>query len=351
VTTLSGTRRPRWLRARPRPVATYAAAGHGWGRSTGGARQLTHQYMKGRPELADPVLAGPLHESGLLHVLEPETLVDQDVTEHLAEAMTELITRGAFDDLPTTGCYAELSRSRMGWNADVKLAEMLVEELQARDLARPSQDGVSVPLHPVVRTVILVLLSQLMRDAGHRAGLDLHPTTSRPEVLSDLLAVLSLPQMPSAGHVVALDLEVVSLNLAPVPPDEILGFRQEHGAAYRAYARNIRELIGELALLDSVERQRRLLDRREELADSADSLRATARREWRLPLASFAMGAAGAVWALSSRHDPVTAALSIAGGVLGAASFRSAPASAYSYLIDAQRQLGPRASRSVSGCR
>ena len=40
---------------------------------------LLPRYMAGRPAAADPVLAGPLREQGLLRVLEPETFVDQQV--------------------------------------------------------------------------------------------------------------------------------------------------------------------------------------------------------------------------------------------------------------------------------
>jgi hypothetical protein len=65
------------------------------------------------------------------------------------------------------GYFAGLSRSRMGWNADVELSGLLVEELKKGGLAEDSRDDVSVPLHPTVRTTILVLLSQLSRRAGN----------------------------------------------------------------------------------------------------------------------------------------------------------------------------------------
>jgi hypothetical protein len=133
---------------------------------------LLPRYMSGRESAADPALAGPLREIGLLTILEPETFVDKAVTEALITAVAELITSGAFDELDhPKHAYQELSRSRMGWGADVELSDMITEELVARDLARPSEDGVSVPLHPVVRATFLVLLSQLARDAGRRAGL------------------------------------------------------------------------------------------------------------------------------------------------------------------------------------
>ena len=105
---------------------------------------LLPRYAQGRETVADPVLAGPLRERGLLRILEPETFVDQQVTEPLITAVTELVTGGAFDGLerPQYG-YQELSRSRMGWDADVELSEMITEELISRDLARPTEDGVS----------------------------------------------------------------------------------------------------------------------------------------------------------------------------------------------------------------
>jgi hypothetical protein len=269
------------------------------------------------------------------------------MTEALITAVTELVTQGAFDNLehPKYG-YAELSRSRMGWDADVELSEMIIEELTSRDLARPSEDGVSVPLHPAVRMTFLVLLAQLARDAGRRAGLSLHPATTSLDAIEDLIQVLSLPGSRSAGHLVTLDMETVGLNLAAVPLDEILEFRDQHGTAYRAYARNVRQQVAELGLLAPDEREARLLDRREELADLASDLRKAARLQWRRPLATLGLGAAGATWlAAGALHDPVGGALAMAGAIAGAASAQPA-ATAYSYILDARRTLGSRAPQS-----
>jgi hypothetical protein len=303
---------------------------------------LLPRYMSGRESAADPVLAGPLREMGLLRILEPETFVDQEVTEALITAVTELVTGGAFDDLDRTLHYQELSRSRMGWDADVELSEMITEELMARDLARPSEDGLSVPLHPAVRTTFLVLLSQLARDAGRRAGLSLHPATADYGAIEDLISVMSLRASPSAGHVVTLDQETVGLDLETVALDEILEFREHHGQAYRAYARNVRQQVAELGLLEPEEREARLFDRRGELADMSDNLRRIARRWWRTPLGSFAIGAAGASWlAAGPLHDPVGGALALAGIALGAATGQQT-ATAYSYILEAKRALGDR---------
>jgi hypothetical protein len=300
-------------------------------------------YMSGRETAADPVVAGPLREKGLLRILEPEEFVDQKATEALIAAVTKLITEGAFDDLerPKYG-YAELSRSRMGWDADVELSEMITEELISRDLARPSEDEVSVPLHPVVRMTFLVLLSQLARDAGRRAGLTLHPATTSFDAIEDLIRVLSLPVSPSAGHIVTLDLEAVGVNLATVPLDEVLEFREQHGTAYRAYARNVRRQVAELGLLAPDERETLLADRREELTDLAGELRKAARRQWRRPLAALSIGAAGAAWlAAGPLHDPWGGALALAGSVLGLAPGEPT-ATAYSYVFEARRTFGSR---------
>lgn len=301
-----------------------------------GTAILLPRYMAGRETAADPVVAGSLQEQGLLRILEPETFVDQQATEALTAAVTELITQGAFDDLerPERG-YAELSRSRMGWDAGVKLSEMITEmiteELTARDLARPSRDGVSVPLHPVVRMTFLVLLSQLARDARRRAGLSLHPATTRPDAIEDLIQVLSLPSSHSAGHVVTLDLETAGVNLATVPLDEVLEFREQHGASCKAWARNIRRLIAELGLLPPDEREALLAGRRGELGDMANGLRKTARRQ-RRSLAGLSIGAVGAAWlAAGPLHDPLGGALALAVAALGFEPEKP-PAAAYSHV-------------------
>jgi hypothetical protein len=304
---------------------------------------LLPRYMSGRETAADPVVAGPLREKGLLRILEPEAFVDQKATEALIAAVTELVTQGAFDDLerPNYG-YAELSRSRMGWDADVELSEMITEELISRDLAWPSEDGVSVPLHPVVRMTFLVLLSQLARDAGRRAGLNLHPATTSFDAIEDLIRVLSLPVSPSAGHIVTLDLEAVGVNLATVPLDEVLEFREQHGTAYRAYARNVRQQVAELGLLGPDERETLLADRREELTDLASDLRKAARRQWQRPLAALSIGAAGAAWlAVGPLHDPMGGALALASSTLGFAPGEPT-ATAYSYVLEARGAFGSR---------
>jgi hypothetical protein len=167
--------------------------------------------------------------------------------------------------------------------------------------------------------------------------MDLQPVTTDPKAIAALRATLSLASMPSAGHIVGLDLESVALDLSTVPLDDVLEFRELNGAEYREYARDLRRTIALLSPLPPDERDELLRDRREEMADRADSLRRAARRKWRHPLASVALGLVGAAWGLV-RNDPVSAALALGNVDIGYQSV-GGMAGAYSYLFHAQTSL------------
>jgi hypothetical protein len=156
----------------------------------------------------------------------------------------------------------ELSNSRLGGSADTALTEIVLEQLRDRGLARRSKDGVSVPLHPTVRTFVLVVLSQLLRAPAEAAGYALQPTSTRPQMLQVLLEALQMLHCRLTGHVVTFDLEQVTLDLSPIPLDEVLDFRSQHGTEYRAYARNLRQFVRDLAALDQDGRDQAFSDRR-----------------------------------------------------------------------------------------
>ena len=88
---------------------------------------LLPDYMRGRHLDADPSLAGPLEEQGLLRVLEPKEWIDAEVAETLAKIMVELLAGGVFDGLREARYFAELSQSRIGYRADAELAGFLVD--------------------------------------------------------------------------------------------------------------------------------------------------------------------------------------------------------------------------------
>ena len=263
---------------------------------------LLPDYMSGRHTRADPTLAIPLEERGLLRVLEPKAWVDQEATEKLAEIIVELLTDGTFDQIPQADYFAELSQSRMGVRADVELAGFLVDELATRGLARPSADGVSIPLHPIVRTTILVILAQLAPLAGAKHGMTIHPATNDYGAIEDLIETLSREPMPSRGKVIALDAEPVTFDLSSIPLDDVLQFRAEHQDIHRKYMRDLRGFMAELAEIDSPdERQVKLVERRQEIADTAHDIQRSTRFALGKNLASWSLGIAGGVWGCGSR--------------------------------------------------
>lgn len=298
---------------------------------------LLPNYMHGRHTAEDPILAGPLEDLGLLRVLEPNDWIDVETTNKLAEVVVELLTNGTFDVLPKADYFVELSQSRIGYGADVDLASCLTEELRIRGLARPSEDGVSIPLHPTVRTTILVILAQLSRVTGAKRGMAVHPATNHPDAIKDLVETLSREQMPSSDSVIKLDIEPVSFDLDSIPLDDVLQFRTEHQEAHRTYMRDLRGFMAELAEIDNPnEREAKLLVRRQEIADTAHDIQRSTRLALGKDLASWSLGIAGGVWSYAS-GDPIGLALTAAGLISGLIPHSPKKVCAYSYLFQANR--------------
>jgi hypothetical protein len=305
-----------------------------------GIALLVPEYIRDKPFRIDPAIAEGLQEHGLLRILEPESFIDKPATNALATVLTDLLNSGALDSLSEDRTsFAELSYSRLGYYADAGLAQGIYDELMKRGLARRSEDGVSIPVHPMVRSLVLVLLAQLLRATGRAQGLDLSPVTDNRGVQSSLTEVLGLPATPSAGHVVTMDLQQVGIDLSSIPLDEVVAFRAQHGESYRQYARSLRRFVRDLGKMTPQERSDEIQDRQEEIADSAAALRATARGAWRKP-ASFLLMIGGAAWNLT-QGDAWGDLLSIGGAVLGAGAPPTPEvAEAYSYLFEARQQFG-----------
>ena len=297
---------------------------------------LLPNYMYGRHRLADLVLAGALEDRGLLRVLKPEAWIDQKMAGQLTQVMMGLLVDGAFDDVSKSDHFHPLSQSRIGYSADVELAEALVEELRSRGLARPSEDGVSIPLHPDVRMTILTLLGQLSRVTGPERGLNLHPVTNDPPAVRNLAAAFSREGMPSYGRFVKLDLEEVSFDLSRVPLDDVLDFRIEHRDLHRAYMRDLLGFLVQLASIDSFDdREHALRERRKEIVDAAADIRRAAAHEFQHCLGSWSLGISGFAWSLAAGGALST--------VLGAVKWvwdrlgkREETVTAYQYLFAAE---------------
>jgi hypothetical protein len=183
---------------------------------------------------------------------------------------------------------------------------------------------------------------QLARHPAEGIGLALQPvdqSASRSfQFLKHLAASTGSETALSQATVVSRDLDVVALNLESVPIDEVLAFREEHGTAYRAYARDLREFVRDASLLNEQAREQALADREEELIDTARDLSELSRKAWRRPMASFSLGIAGASVALVG-GDLAGAALAAGGGLLGLKR-TVYPGTAYAYIYETKTELG-----------
>jgi hypothetical protein len=304
-----------------------------------GIAVLVPRYLSGKPFRIDPAIAFGLHERGLLREVMPEEFIDKKAADALAEQLEAVIAAGALDKLDRSGPFAELSMSRLGWDADSRLAERLFKKLAKRGLAKKSADGVSIPMHPAVRVLILVLLAQILAPRGPEAlKVHLSPCTDRPQIVSALLGFLKMAEVPTVGDVVNSDIATVGIDLSAIPIDEVLSFRTEHGNSYRTYRRNLNTFVRDLASIGAPERQHELDQRREDIKEEGRALIEQARRAWRRP-AGFGLGLAGALWSAKS-GDPVYGLIGAGLALTGLGPNSVAPG-VFSYLFQA-RQRFPR---------
>lgn len=301
-----------------------------------GVSLLVPDYMRDRVFERNPETSIPLFEQGLLTILEPETMIDSTLAEDLSTVLVELITSGVFDDLDQSP-FAHLSYSRMGYTVQPGLAGMVHDELVRRGLAGDVDQGLAVPMHPTIRSAILVLLCQMIRRRGRDVGANFQPITDRPEVVAALTDLLGLPRMRSAGNVIATDLEVVSVDLSGVPLDEVLSYREAHGVDYRRYAESLRQFVTGLPE-DSAEQDVALESRIAVLRDEADALRRSSRRAWGQKAFSCGLGCAGAAWTATT-GDVIGGVLALAGSVGGFALGADSRDSAYTYVLDMHRNF------------
>ena len=304
-----------------------------------GIALLVPDYMKDRPEQIDgPVVMG-LKEKGLLEIIEPERAVDRSATEQFANAMTDVIVSGSLDKLSKENTsFHEISMSRLGSYGDEGLFTMIIEELKKRRLAKDSEDGVSIPMHPKVRSLVLVLLSQILRPYGDNINANLSPVTDLNSMVRALMELLSVKTGPTRGSVVEFDLNVVSVDLGAVPIDEVLCFREQNLEAHKRYMLSVRKFALELSRMSDEERELTFEIRQDELNDIANDLRKRARKSWKKP-ASFALSLAGSV--LSALTSPIVEVIRAAGSLAGHERRDDPTTGAYSYLFRAQSRWDP----------
>ena len=149
--------------------------------------------------------------------------------------------------------------------------------------------------------------------------------------------ILELPATPSAGRVVAFDLERVDVDLRSVPIDEVLSLRQDYSEQHRQHARSVRKFVLDPSMLPEEERAREFEERQRELNDMARDLKSVGRKAWKRP-AWFALTAAGAAWTAYT-GDPMAAILGACAGVLAANSRERVETAASAYIFTAKQQF------------
>lgn len=300
-----------------------------------GVALLVPTYMKRRVETVDPELSQPLLDQGLLHIIEPEKAVDKSATETLAKAMAKILESGQLDSFANDKTrFRALSYSRLGGFGEQSLADSIIEKLKERGLASDTEDGVSIPLHPMAHRLVLVLHSQILRNKGKSFGLELHPATEQARMIHALSEVLSGSSSASSGHIVASDLMTVGVDLTEVPLDEILSFRSEHNKLLRKYARDVRKFVTDLSNVRKEDRVTLQEDRREELIDIASDLKENSVKAWKGP-ASFALGISGFGWSLAT-GDALGAILGGSSILVGLGDSKKEVITPYSYLFRAK---------------
>ena len=305
-----------------------------------GIGMLIPDYMKDHYNRDDLAIIAGLKEHGLFHVIEPKIAVDKDATRNLASVMTGIIASGVLDELNNeASAFGSISLSRLGFDGDRELAQMIFEELKSRGLAKDTEDrGYSIPIHPTIRSLILSLLAHILSHQGQKRGLDLSPATDRPEyveMLGKFVSISLTPTTRTTSDVITFDMNAVGVDLGVIPIEEVLAFREEHYPEYRKYSLCVRRFVRELSCIESEERNQAFEERQEELKSISRDLHKLTPRTWK-KFAPFGLGLIGAAWNLS-QDNWFTAAIAAATGI--SALPGKVDTGAYSYLFSARSRF------------
>ncbi len=195
----------------------------------------------------------------------------------------------------------------------------------------------------MVRSLVLVLLAQILRPQGAKLGFDLAPATDHPSLVRALEELLSLPSEPTAGHVVSFDLQTVGADLGSFPIDEIVAFRKEHYRDHRAYVLAVKQFVRELSEMPEEEQALEFEERQDQLDEIAAQLRKYSRGAWRKPAAfGMTMTGAGIALATGSTAAAVAGGFSrLFGALFGGVGQEKTPSmEPYSFLFKAGDRFG-----------
>ena len=312
-----------------------------------GIAMLIPEYMEDHLGFDDYPVIASLKDHDLFHVIRPEEVIDGDATKALAGALGEIIGSGRLDHLTRASGkgakqsdFGSLSMSRLGYYGNEELADSIVQELKSRGLAEDSVDGVSIPMHTTVRSLILVLLAQILRPKGESMGLMLSPATDQKRVVDALSEIILKPDSSSTstGDIVSFDMAKVGVDLGPIPIDEILDFRNQHYCQHRDYIQSVRDFARELSGLPLGEREVKFEQRQEKLADLSAGLRKIYLGSWKKPI-TFGIGLTGAASAAFDWDPIITGALTALAAGVGLIPDEPKEVDVYSYLFSTKQRF------------
>lgn len=301
---------------------------------------------RSRPPAIDQRLCAPLLERGLLHLVNPRSVI----APH-----TESIVRATLHRAATENEEAWLAAAAAGeWYLDVprlqgrlagpvpvttssprepralELFKLLAQEGLLLPDEATEDEWVEIPGNPSVANSIL---AQAVRATARQQGRFIEPVATRRDEARVFSAIVDdAVENVGASDVVMSDLAAVTINLCQVALDDILDFRARHRSELRAY------VLALQALVASAPSAPGLADRRAALVAEAHRLRQLQRRRWTKLEGAVGLGIIGAAWTLAS--GDLLGAL-IGGAAAGARLLPDgrAPVSAYTYILRPDQEL------------
>lgn len=309
----------------------------------------SHRHRLPDKDVDDPYLAEALEERRLITYLTPEELITEDSVRAMLALVDALPRRAALVEgrsyEPHFGLYNEQTNTLVGGKFGYRgryshVGRAILAILQDKGWLTESVIEGVYKAGSDASERLLGLLAFLLSNDGGQLGLSLQPVVKDMHSLRTMLEDIR-PSVPvlrdTMSEFVASDMAKVPIDTSRAPLDEVLAFKQAHGAAYRTYVRDLRAFIADLGSIAQADRPRFIRDRSEQLRDAKAELRRYSMRSWRRPLASLTFGIGGASVSLA-HGNPEAAGFALASALAG---FRrqKAPGSVYSYVFELGRSF------------
>ena len=278
---------------------------------------------------ANPVLAQPLAELGLLRNYDPNTWLkpiqelseEEDLQLEQAAGILGLIHQDSDESSRKLVSIIE---------SNEPLREFALRLARAQKAVGDSSPY-SYATALTIRTISIFLQNNISDVA-------IQPVIENEDAASFVSIILGL-HAPGRAKIVVGDLAQVGIDLSALPLDEVLGFRAEYGSEYRRYSSDVRRFALELSLMGAADQGSALTERREELKDRAEQLRRIGLTAFARQAISFGFGFAGAAWTLV--HGDAWGAAFVAGAATAGITRADPEAigAAYTYILRAKTEL------------